>query len=39
MQGKFSYHDINNAKVFIYGDTVQIVGEVARLPASNLLRH
>ena len=34
VQGKFSYHHINNAKVSIYGDTVQIVGEVARRPDS-----
>jgi hypothetical protein len=34
VQGKFSYHHINNAKVFIYGDTVQIVGEATRRPDS-----
>jgi hypothetical protein len=32
VQGKFTYHHINNAKVFIFGDTVQIVGEVTRRP-------
>jgi len=34
VQGKFTYHHINNAKVFIYGDAAQIVGEVTRRPDS-----
>jgi hypothetical protein len=34
VQGKFTYHHINNAKVFIYGDTVQIVGEATGRPGS-----
>jgi hypothetical protein len=34
VQGRFSYHHINNAKFLIYGDTVQIVGEVTRRPDS-----
>jgi hypothetical protein len=35
LQGKYSYHDIHNAKVFIYGDTVQIVGDLTRRPDSS----
>ncbi len=34
LQGRFSYHDIYNAKVFIFGDTVQITGDTTDQPDS-----
>lgn len=34
LQGRFSYHDIYNGKIFIFGDTVQITGDTTAQPDS-----